>query len=207
MASLYDRYILPKLLSCACSSPMMMKQRAKVVPKAEGRVLELGIGMGLNLGFYDPARVTGVVGVDPAPELRAAAQAAPRPTGLQLQVVDGTAEALPLEDASFDTVVCTFTLCSVHTPAAALAEARRVLKPSGRLLFCEHGVAPDADVARWQRRIEPMWKRIFGGCHLTRPVGAAIRAAAFEVESLETMYVPRTPRFAGWNEWGAARPG
>lgn len=207
MASLYDRYILPKLLTCACSSPPMMKQRAKIVPQAEGRVLELGIGMGLNLGFYDPSKVTGVIGVDPAPELRAAAQAAPRPPGLEVQVVDGTAEALPFENASFDTVVCTFTLCSVHTPAAALAEARRVLKPAGRLLFCEHGAAPDADVARWQRRIEPVWKRIAGGCHLTRPVASAIKASGFTMESLATMYVPRTPRFAGWNEWGAARPG
>ncbi|WP_411287493.1 class I SAM-dependent methyltransferase [Phenylobacterium sp.] len=207
MASLYDRYILPKLLNCACSSPPMMKQRAKIVPKAEGRVLELGIGMGLNLGFYDPGKVTSVIGVDPAPELRAAAQAAPRPPGLEVQVVDGTAEALPFEDASFDTVVCTFTLCSVHTPAEALAEAKRVLKPSGRLLFCEHGAAPDADVARWQRRIEPVWKRIAGGCHLTRPVASAIQAGGFTLESLATMYVPRTPRFAGWNEWGSARPG
>ena len=207
MASLYDRYILPKLLTCACSSPPMMKQRAKIVPQAEGRVLELGIGMGLNLGFYDPSKVTGVIGVDPAPELRAAAQAAPRPPGLEVQVVDGTAEALPFENASFDTVVCTFTLCSVHTPAAALAEARRVLKPAGRLLFCEHGAAPDADVARWQRRIEPVWKRIAGGCHLTRPVASAIEASGFTMESVATMYVPRTPRFAGWNEWGAARPG
>ena len=206
MASLYDRWILPKLLSCACSSPAIMKQREKIVPKAEGRVLELGIGMGLNLALYDAAKVSEVIGVEPAAELRAAAEGAPRDPRLSVRVENGTAEALPFEDRSFDTVVCTFTLCSVCTPTAALSEARRVLKPGGRFLFCEHGLAPDPDVAKWQRRIEPIWKRIAGGCHLTRPVTSAIEAAGFKVEGLETMYLPKAPRIAGWNEWGAARP-
>ena len=207
MASFYDRFILPKLLTCACSSSPMMRQRAKIVPRASGRVLELGIGMGLNLSFYDPDKVSAVVGVDPAAELRAAAVAAPRDPRLAVTIEDGTAEALPFADASFDSVVCTFTLCSVHTPAAALAEARRVLKPSGRLLFCEHGLAPDAGVARWQRRIEPIWKRIAGGCHLTRPIASAIAAAGFKLGRVESMYVPKTPRIAAWNEWGVATPG
>lgn len=206
MASFYERRILPKLLTCACASPPMMKQRAKVVPRAEGRVLELGIGMGLNLAYYDPAKVTGVWGVDPAEALREQAKAAPRPEGLAVTVENGEAEALPFEDASFDDVVCTFTLCSVHTPARALSEARRVLKPSGRFLFCEHGLAPDAKVARQQRWIEPVWKRLAGGCHLTRPVASAIGAAGFSLEKVESMYLPGTPHFAGWNEWGAARP-
>jgi ubiquinone/menaquinone biosynthesis C-methylase UbiE len=182
----------------------MMKQRAKVVPQAQGKVLELGIGMGLNLQFYDPAKVESIAGVDPAAELRARAQAAPRDPRLVVEVADGTAEALPFEDASFDTVVCTFTLCSVHTPRAALDEARRVLKPGGRFLFCEHGLAPDADVAKWQRRVEPIWKRLAGGCRLTRPVASAIAEAGFALERVETMYVPGTPRIAGWNEWGSA---
>ena len=206
MSSLYDRFILPKLLTCACSSPPMMKQRAKIVPQAQGRVLELGIGMGLNLALYDAGKVESVTGVDPAPELRAIAQAAPRDPRLKVSVEDGTAEALPFEDASFDTVVCTFTLCSVHTPAAALVQARRVLKPGGTFLFCEHGLAPDAGVAKWQRRIEPVWKRIAGGCHLTRPIAGAVETAGFKLQRVERMYVPSTPRFAGWNEWGAATP-
>jgi len=204
MTSLYDRFILPKLLKCACSAPPMMKQRAKVVPRAEGRVLELGIGMGLNLALYDPGKVTSVTGVDPAPELRAVAEAAPRDPRLSVKVEDGTAEALPFEDASFDCVVCTFTLCSVHTPAKALSEARRVLKPGGRFLYCEHGLAPDPGVAKWQRRIEPVWKALAGGCHLTRPITTAIEAAGFKVGRRDSMYVPGTPRFAGWNEWGEA---
>lgn len=205
MATFYERRILPKLLTCACASPPMMKQRAKVVPRAEGRVLELGIGMGLNLAYYDADKVTSVSGVDPAAELRALAEAAPHDPRLSVKVEDGTAEALPFEDRSFDCIVCTFTLCSVHTPAQALAEARRVLKPGGRFLFCEHGLAPDAGVARWQRRIEPLWKRLAGGCHLTRPVASAIAASGFTIETVETMYLPGTPRFAGWSEWGAAR--
>jgi ubiquinone/menaquinone biosynthesis C-methylase UbiE len=204
MASLYDRFILPRFLGCACSSPPVMKQRAKVVPLAAGRVLELGIGMGLNLALYDPDRVSMVVGIDPAAPLRALAEAAPRDPRLQVRVEHGTAEALPFEDASFDTVVCTFTLCSVDGPSGALAEARRVLKPGGTFLFCEHGLAPDPAVAKWQRRVEPIWKRLAGGCRLTRPVGSAIAAAGFRLERLETMYVPNTPKIAAWNEWGAA---
>ncbi|MBS0334981.1 MAG: class I SAM-dependent methyltransferase [Proteobacteria bacterium] len=206
MASWYDRIILPKLLGCACGSRPIMRQRAKVVPRAEGLVLELGVGMGMNLAFYDPAKVCAVVGIDPAAELRAAALAAPRDERLLVEVADGDAEALPFEAGSFDTVVCTFTLCSVCAPAAALGEARRVLKPSGRFLFCEHGLAPDPRTASWQRRIEPLWKRIAGGCHLTRPVGSAIEAAGFRLIDHETMYVPKTPKFAAWNEWGAASP-
>ncbi len=204
MASLYDRFVLPKLLKCACSAKPMMKQRAKVVPLAAGEVLELGIGMGLNLGYYDADKVQTVTGVDPAPELRAIAEAAPRDPRLTVRVEDGTAEALPFADGAFDCVVCTFTLCSVHDPAAALAEAKRVLKPGGRLLYCEHGLAPEPDVAKWQRRIEPIWKRLAGGCHLTRPVTSAIRAAGFKVERQDSMFVPGTPRIAGWNEWGEA---
>ena len=206
MASFYERHILPALLTRACSSPPMMKQRAKIVPLAQGKVLELGVGMGLNLALYDATKVASVAGVDPAAELRAQAMAAPRDPRLNVTIADGTAEALPFEDGAFDTVVCTFTLCSVHTPAAALAQARRVLKPGGRLLYCEHGLAPDPDVAKWQRRIEPLWKRLAGGCHLTRPVTRAIADAGFHIESSETMYLPGTPRFAGWNEWGAATP-
>ena len=206
MASLYDRFILPHFLACACASSPIMRQRAKIVPKATGRVLELGIGLGLNLSFYDPEKVTRVTGVDPSPELRAKTLDAPRDPRLVVDVQDGTAEALPFEDKSFDTVVCTFTLCSVHTPAAALAEARRVLTPTGRLLYCEHGLAPDGDVAKWQRRIEPVWKAIAGGCHLTRPISSAITAAGFTLGETDSMYVPKTPKIAAWNEWGDATP-
>ncbi len=205
MTSFYDRHIMPRLIGCACGAKPITYQRRKVVPKAAGKVLELGIGGGMNLIHYDAAQVTSVSGVDPSAELRAIAEKAPRPEGLKVEIQEGTAEALPFADASFDCVVCTFTLCSVASPPAALAEARRVLKPGGRFLFCEHGLAPDPKVARWQGFIEPLWKRLAGGCHLTRPVGASITAAGFALTDLNSMYLPSTPKSVGWNEWGEAR--
>ena len=205
MASLYERYVLPKLLCCACGGRVFARQRKKLVPRAEGRVLEIGVGGGLNLAFYDTARVTSVTGVDPSPELRAIAEQAPRADGLKVTIAPGAGEALPFADASFDTIVCTYTLCSVGAVERVLAEARRVLKPGGAYLFCEHGLAPDANVARWQKRLDPLWKRVAGNCHLSRPVGETIAANGFVIEDIETMYLPKTPRFAGWNEWGRAR--
>ncbi|MDE2357310.1 MAG: class I SAM-dependent methyltransferase [Alphaproteobacteria bacterium] len=207
MASLYDRLILPRLIGCACASKPIMRQRAKVVPLAAGEVLELGIGGGLNLAYYDADRVSRVRGVDPSEGLRARALAAPRPQGLDVDILDGAAETLPFPDHAFDAVVCTFTLCSVHDPAAALAEARRVLKPGGTLLYSEHGRAPDPGVARWQGRIEPVWKRLAGGCHLTRAPTDLVREAGFALDWSETMYLPGTPRILGWAEWGRARRG
>jgi ubiquinone/menaquinone biosynthesis C-methylase UbiE len=204
MASLYDRFVLPWVINCACGAPSIAHQRAKVVPEAQGRVLELGMGSGLNLPFYDAGKVTHVEGLEPSPELRKMAEG--KGAGLDLAITDGRAEALPFESASFDTVVCTYTLCSVQDPAAALAESRRVLKPGGRLMFCEHGAAPDLNVEVWQRRIEPLWKVIAGGCHLTRPVAKAITAAGFHIERHDQMYVPDTPRWAAWTEWGVAAP-
>jgi SAM-dependent methyltransferase len=204
MTSFYNRHIMPRLIACACAGPSIMRQRAKVVPLAAGRVLELGIGGGLNLAFYDPAKVSEVIGVDPSAELRTRAEAAPRAEGLKVSILDSAAEALPFDTASFDSVVCTFTLCSVHSPMSALAEAGRVLKPGGRLFFCEHGLAPDAGVVGWQKRIEPVWKRLAGGCHLTRPITDAIEAAGFTVAQRNGMYLPGAPRIMGWSEWGAA---
>lgn len=207
MATWYERTILPKFLACACSGPQMMKQRSRLVPRASGRVLELGVGMGLNLAFYDPARVTSVSGVDPAAELRAMAEAAPRPQGLEVDILPGVAEALPFESSTFDSVVCTFTLCSVHSPGRALEEAMRVLRPGGRLLYCEHGLAPEPSVAKWQRRIEPVWKRLAGGCRLTRPIASLLAEAGFPTDGAEEGFLPNVPRFAGWNVFGEAVKG
>jgi len=206
VTSFYDRHIMPRLIGCACSSKPIMKQRSKVVHLATGRVLELGIGGGLNLSFYNSLAVSHVDGVDPSDELRAQAERAPRALGLEVTIAKGVAEDLPFEDKSFDTVVCTFTLCSVHSPQAALAEARRVLKTGGTLLFCEHGLAPDDGVQKWQDRLEPVWKRLAGGCHLTRPIASGIEAAGFKLKSHEGMYLPGTPKILGWSEWGSAVP-
>ncbi len=200
----WDRHVLPRLIRIACSQGALMKRRLRVVPAARGRTLELGCGGGINLSLYDREAVTTLVGVDPHPELARAARGRARELDLPVRVHEGIAEELPFAGERFDTVVVTFTLCSVADPAAALAEARRVLRPGGRLLFLEHGLAPDPQVARTQARIEPLWKRIAGGCHLTRPVTPAIEAAGFRLLEGGKGYLERSPRFAGWTEWGVA---
>ena len=181
-----------------------MRDRAKVVPLASGDVLELGCGAP-NLDFYNWENVHSLSGVDPSPELLNGAKLALAKKGLKADFVPGVAEALPFTNGSFDCVVTTFTLCSVQDPVAALAEARRVLKPGGRLLFVEHGRAPDHSAALWQGRIEPLWKRIAGGCHLTRPVTQAISDAGFVCDVPQGHYMKRTPKWLGWVEWGEAR--
>lgn len=205
MASWWERHGVPRLIKCACSQGQIMKVRSKVVPNASGDVLELGCGGGINMEFYDPARVTSFTGLDPSPELLAMSRAAAQARGMAADIQGGVGEAMPFADAQFDTVVTTFTLCSVADQAAVLAEIRRVLKPGGTALFLEHGAAPDASVAKWQRRIEPLWKRIGGNCHLTRPISGAYEQAGFAVDRQAAAYIPKTPRPFGWYEYGAAR--
>ena len=203
MTGWYEKTIVPHIIRLGCGCQLMAEHRQKIVPIARGRVLELGMGAGANLPYYDTKQVSEVVGVEPSAELRAMAMRAPRAEGLNLRVEDGVGEKLPFEAGSFDSIVCTFTLCSVAGPMRTLAEARRVMRPGGVLLFHEHGRAPDPSVARWQRRIEPLWKPTFGGCHLTRPVGDSI-AQHFTIERIDSFYQPKTPRFAGWMESGQA---
>lgn len=205
MASWWDRHGLPRLIKCACSQGQIMKLRSEVVPHARGHVLELGCGGGINMEFYHPDRIASFTGLDPSPELLAMSRAAAARCGIAADIRGGVGEAMPFESGQFDTVVTTFTLCSVTDQTAVLAEIRRVLKPGGTALFLEHGGAPDGGVAKWQRRIEPVWKRIGGNCHLTRPIGDAYAAAGFAVERRGAAYMPKTPRPFGWVEYGAAR--
>lgn len=202
----YDRHVLPRVLDAVCGMPMVTAKRRRVVPLAEGRVLEVGIGSGLNLPHYDPARVTQVIGLDPGEALLATARrrSARSPVPVEFLALEG--ENIPLEAGSVDTVVVTYTLCTIPGVAQALDGMRRVLKPSGRLLFCEHGLAPDAGVARWQQRLDPLWGRLAGGCHLTRDTGALLAQAGFAVDWIEQAYARGAPRFAGWHNIGVATP-
>ncbi len=201
----YDAHIMPRLVTFACGQGQVMKRRSQLVPLATGDVFELGCGGGLNQEFYQTDAITSFSGIDPHAGLLDAARDRARARGWDGHIREGMGENIPFRDATFDTVVCTFTLCSVDDPAQVMSEMRRILRPGGRLLFLEHGRAPDADVARWQDRIEPVWKRMAGNCHLTRPIGAALRGAGFEVEPLGQGYLPKAPKFAAWNEWGIAR--
>jgi len=201
----WDRHIMPRMITFCCSQPAVASARRRIVPKAQGDVLELGCGGGINLDHYDQSRVDRLSGVDPSPQLLDTARAAAQARGMQVDFRAGYAEALPFADRAFDTVLTTFTLCSVQDPDAVLCEMRRVLKPGGRILFLEHGAAPDSSAARWQQRIEPVWKKIAGGCHLTRPVGESFRARGFTLADCHSRYLPRTPRFLGWIEMGEAR--
>ena len=203
---LYNRFVLPHVVHMACRSPSSARQRAKVVPRARGRVLEVGIGSGLNLPFYDASRVTKVWGLDPSPQLRAMAAKAARGVPIEVEIVDLAGHAIPLETASVDTVVITYTLCSIPDPEAALREMARVLKPGGELLFSEHGEAPDEAVRRWQRRLTPVWSRFGGGCHLGRPIPAILARGGFRLTALESRYLPGW-RPASYNYTGAATQG
>ena len=200
---LYNRYILPRVVHFTCGRKPNMRQRTKVVPRARGRVLEVGIGSGLNLPFYDPTTVTRVWGLDPSPEMTRMAEPQARALGFEVEFIGAPAEAIPLEDHSVDTVLVTYTLCTIPDVMPALREMARVLRPSGELIFCEHGLAPDASVRRWQHRLNPIWKRVGGGCNLDRPIPALIEAGGFAIRDLETMYLPGW-RPASFNYWGAA---
>ncbi len=202
-ASWYDRHLLPHLIDLACSMKPVSRQRELIVPRAQGRVLEIGIGTGLNMPFYDRAKVLYIIGVDPALRMHRLAAKRVARAGLDVELVGVTAETIPLEDASIDTVVSTYTLCTIPDPLAALREMRRVLAPGGRLLFCEHGRAPDEAVRRWQERLTPHWQRIAGGCHLDRDVPALLDEAGFRCDTLQTRYLPG-PRALTYNYWGEA---
>lgn len=183
-----------------------MKQRAKIVPEAAGVVVEIGMGAGPNLALYDPQTVRAVIGVEPNAGLRKKAARAIEKSVLDVTLVDGLAENLPLDNAFADTVVLTYTMCSLGDVPGAMQEIRRVLKPGGRLLVCEHGAAPDADVLKWQKRIEPVWKIIGGGCHLSRRIDQMVESGGFRFEKLTAEYTPKTPKIVAYDYIGAARP-
>jgi ubiquinone/menaquinone biosynthesis C-methylase UbiE len=202
--SLYDKYILPSFLNCACGSKPINYQRQKVVPLAGGIILEVGIGSGLNIPFYDRAKVEKLIGLDPSPELNAMAQKMADQHDLEVEFLLSGAENIPLPDDHVDTVLVTYTMCTIPDALSANKEMLRVLKPGGRMIFCEHGLAPDAKVSKWQSRIDPFWGKIAGGCHLNRDIPELIRSSGFQIQTMDEMYLPSTPKFAGYNYWGIA---
>lgn len=199
----YERHVLPYLIDVACGIKAVQRQRHKVVPLAQGHVLEIGIGTGLNLEHYDRAKIENIVGLDPGLEMHRIAQKRVERAGLQVELVGLSAERIPYDDGSFDTVLVTYSLCTIPDPVAALKEMRRVLNPSGKLIFCEHGLAPDASVRRWQDRLTPLWSKLAGGCHLNRDIPALLCEVGFESADMQTMYLPG-PRPLTYNYWGTA---
>lgn len=198
----YDRHVLPYLIELACGTKPVGRQRGKVIPQARGRVLEIGIGTGLNLPFYDASRVHAIVGVEPSLRMHRLALKRSRAAGLPVEIVGIGAERLPLADRAFDTVVSTYTLCTIPDPVAALREVRRVLAPGGRLLFSEHGRAPDESVRKWQSRLQPVWMKFSGGCRLDRDIPAILKEAGFDPQ-VQQMYIPG-PRIVSYHYWGEA---
>lgn len=198
----YDRHILPHLIDCACGMGHVMKARAQLVPLAHGQVLEIGIGSGLNLEFYDPNKVSRIVGVDPSAAMQDLARKRAAGIGIAVEMIALELGQIQAADGSFDSIVCTFTLCTIPDAVAALKEMRRVLKPGGQLYFCEHGLAPEASVQRWQQRLTPLWKPLAGGCHLDRDIPALLLAGGFQVRQLDTGYLPgprpMTYIYRGW---------
>lgn len=204
---LYEKHILPRFLDTACGAKPITYQRKKVVPQAEGRVLEIGMGTGLNLPYYDKSKVEMIFGLEPAEEMRKRAEPKVAQYGIPVEFLDLPGEEIPLDDNSVDTVLLTYTLCTIPDGIKALKGMARVLKPGGKMLFCEHGKAPDANVAKWQNRINPIWKKIAGGCNVNRPIPEMLAEGGFKIEGMETMYLPSTPKFAGFNYWGQAVQG
>jgi len=200
----YDDHILPSLINLTMRQKRLAAYRSRVIPNAEGRVLEVGVGSGLNLPFYTE-KVQRVIALDPSPTLLSMALKVLPRVKPPVEFVEGSAEAVPLEEASVDAVVTTWTLCSIPDAQRALCEMRRVLKPLGRLLFVEHGLAPEPNVRWWQDRLTPWWKPLAGGCHLNRPMRMLIEGAGFEFERLDTGYM-RGPRPMTFMYEGSARP-
>ena len=202
--SLYDKYVLPKFLNCACASKPILRQRQKVVPLAEGKVLEIGIGSGLNLPFYEKSKIDEIWGLDPSEELSAMARIVADQESIEVNFISSGAEEISLPDDHFDSVLVTYTMCTIPEVLRANQEIRRVLRAGGKMIFCEHGEAPDENIRKWQKRINPFWGKIAGGCNINRKIPSLIQDSGFDIVEMEEMYLPNTPKIAGYNYWGYA---
>ena len=201
---LYKKYVLPELIVSACKQKPNRRQREKIIPLATGNILEIGIGSGLNLPYYDDEQVNHLMAIDPSIDVWKKNKIDPKDLRFDFEFIQASAEDIPGDSHSFDTVVITYTLCSIRDTEKAFEEIRRVLKPNGKLVFCEHGKAPDKAIERWQNFINPVWKQFAGGCNLNRDIPLIIENNGLIINKLETMYLP------GWkpgsfNYWGTAK--
>ena len=204
--SFFKDYVEPRVIDCVCGGGRISAQRKKIVPFAAGRVLEIGFGTGLNLPFYDPKKVEHLWALEPSPAMRKRSVRRVEGIAFPIEPLDLPGEQIPLDDHSVDTVLVTYTLCTIPGVVHAIEGMRRVLKPGGTLLFCEHGRAPDPGVARWQDRLDGVWGRFSGGCHINRDVRSLLEHGGFDVTGAQTAYLTRTPRVIGFHCWGSARP-
>lgn len=199
----YNKHILPRCLDKACGIGPITKQREKIVPLAEGVVLEIGIGSGQNLPHYNANKVSKIIGVDPDEQIWKHSEKRRAACPIEIERIGLSGEDIPLEKNTVDSVVVTYSLCTIPDPVKALNEMKRILKPGGKILFSEHGKAPDGNVHRWQNRLDPVWKKIAGGCHSGRDIPALFRQANLKFEELQELYIPG-PKVLSYNYWGAA---
>ena len=202
--SFYEEKILPHIIDCGCGTKAAMDMRAHIVPLAYGDVLEVGMGSALNLGLYNTDKVNKVWGLEPSLGMRKRAEKNLQASPVHVDWLDLPGEQIPLADESVDSIVLTFTLCTIPDWRAAMQQMLRVLKPNGTLFFCEHGQAPDLSIQKWQDRLNPLWGNLFGGCNLNRPVIKNIESEGFSVEWAENEYMDMGPRFMSYMTWGAA---
>tara|TARA_A100001035_G_scaffold126171_1_gene99259 strand:- start:848 stop:1471 length:624 start_codon:yes stop_codon:yes gene_type:complete len=200
----YEKYLLPKLLDTCCSTKPVNYQRKKIVPDARGTILEIGIGSGLNIPFYQKSNIQKIIGLDPSEELCEMAKKCAKKNQIDVNFLINSAEEINLPSNSIDTVLLTYTLCTIPEPLDALDEIKRVLKSDGYILFCEHGTAPDLNVQKWQNRINPLWGKLFGGCNINRDIPNLILESGLKINKLDQMYLPSTPKIVGYNYWGNA---
>lgn len=201
----YDEHILPKVIDKACSSSSAQEKRRQLIPFAQGRVLEIGMGSALNLPFYNPNNVELIWGLEPSSKMRDLAKENINKSPINVKWLEFDEDEIQLENNSIDTAVLTYTLCTIPNWKEALKQIHRVLKPSGKLIFSEHGAAPDANVLKWQRRLTPVWKKISGGCHLNRPIHQYLDDSGFRMEYLKSEYTEGSPKILGFIYSGIAK--
>ena len=202
--SWYEKFFLPKVCNKCCSTKPINYQRNKVVPLAQGVVLEIGMGSGLNIPFYNKNNIEKIIGLDPSEELNFLANKVAKKNNIEIDFIISGAEDIALPDNSVDTILITYTLCSIPDLDNSMAEMKRVLKSDGKFIFCEHGIAPDQNIVKWQSRINPIWKAIMGGCNINRNIPKIISDGGFDITNISEMYLPSTPKIVGYNYWGVA---